>query len=245
LFERFTVIPSIDLKGGEVVRLLRGDMARATVYGADPASTARGFAAAGAKLIHIVDLDGAIAGALRNLGSIGAIRAAAGGCALDWSGGLRTIDSVREAFAAGADYVSIGSAALLNPELLGEACREFPGRVFGSLDIRDGKLAIKGWVETSALEADEAAIRFSRAGVAAIIATDISRDGAETGVDIELYAQLTRSTGAPVIASGGVKSLDDIRRLKVGFAGGLAGVITGRALYEGRFTLAEAIAAAD
>ena len=137
MFDKFTVIPSIDLKGGEVVRLWRGEMDRATVYGQDPAATARAFESEGARIIHVVDLDGAIAGTPRNLESIRAIRAAVG-CVLDVSGGLRTVESVRAAIAAGADYVSIGSAAMLNPPMLAAACREHPGRIFGSLDVRDG-----------------------------------------------------------------------------------------------------------
>jgi phosphoribosylformimino-5-aminoimidazole carboxamide ribotide isomerase len=243
LFDQFTVIPSIDLKGGEVVRLLRGEMDRATVYGQDPAATARAFEHEGAQIIHVVDLDGAIAGAPRNLESIRAIRAAVG-CALDVSGGLRTADSVREAMAAGANYVSIGSAAMLNPSMLAEACREYPGRVFGSLDVRDGRLAIKGWRETSQLVVADALERFQQAGIAAVILTDISRDGTENGVDLEMYEAVARSSKTPVIASGGVARIDDIVGLRRLFQRGIAGVITGRALYEGRFTLAQAIAAA-
>ena len=146
MFKKFTVIPAIDLKGGEVVRLMRGDMDQATVYGREPATVAREFEAEGAQLIHVVDLDGATAGEPRNLGAIRAIREAVK-CALDVSGGLRTIGSVRAAFASGANYISIGSAAILRPELLTEACSEFPGRVIGSLDIRGGKLAINGNVK--------------------------------------------------------------------------------------------------
>jgi phosphoribosylformimino-5-aminoimidazole carboxamide ribotide isomerase len=243
LFDKFTVIPSIDLKGGEVVRLLRGEMDRATVYGQDAAATARAFEHDGARIIHVVDLDGAIAGAPRNLESIRAIRAAVG-CALDVSGGLRTIDSVREAIAAGADYVSIGSAAMLNPSMLAQACREHPGRVFGSLDVRDGRLAIKGWRETSQLTVADALERFQQAGIAAVILTDISRDGTENGVDLEMYEAVARSSKTPVIASGGVARIDDVIALRQLFHGGIGGVITGRALYEGRFTLAKAIAAA-
>jgi phosphoribosylformimino-5-aminoimidazole carboxamide ribotide isomerase len=243
LFDKFTVIPSIDLKGGEVVRLLRGEMDRATIYGQDPAATARAFQNEGARIIHVVDLDGAIGGAPSNLESIRAIRAAVG-CALDVSGGLRTADSVRAALAAGADYVSIGSAAMLNPSMLAEACREHPGRVFGSLDVREGRLAIKGWRETSQLLVADALERFQQAGVAAVILTDISRDGTENGVDIEMYEAVARSSKTPVIASGGVARIDDVIALRRLFQRGIAGVITGRALYEGRFTLAQAIAAA-
>jgi phosphoribosylformimino-5-aminoimidazole carboxamide ribotide isomerase len=243
LFEKFTVIPSIDLKGGQVVRLWRGEMDRATVYGSDPAAAARAFEVEGAQILHVVDLDGAIAGAPRNLESIRAIRAAVG-CGLDVSGGLRTADSVRAAIAAGADYVSIGSAAMLDPSMLIEACREHPGRVFGSLDVREGRLAIKGWRETSQLVVAEALERFQQAGIATVILTDISRDGTQTGVDIEMYETAARSSEMPVIASGGVARLDDVVALSRLFQRGIVGVITGRALYEGRFTLGQAIAAA-
>jgi phosphoribosylformimino-5-aminoimidazole carboxamide ribotide isomerase len=229
------------LKGGEVVRLLRGDMNRATVYGADPAAAARAFERDGAALIHIVDLDGAIAGEPRNLAAIAAIRAAVR-CRIDVSGGLRTIGSVRAAIAAGADFISIGSAAFLDPELIRQACEEFPGRIFGSLDLRGGKLAIRGWVETSELGVAEAAERFRTAGVAAIIATDITRDGAETGADLDLFASVAQTAGVPIIASGGVATLADLRALRNLYAQGVVGAISGRAIYQGRFRLADAIA---
>ena len=242
-FDHFTVIPSIDLKAGEVVRLVRGEMNRATVYGSDPAAVGHDFAAAGAELIHIVDLDGAIAGAPRNLDAVRAIRAAVR-CRLDVSGGLRTLDSISAVIDAGADLVSIGSAAFLNPALLTDACARYPGRIFGSLDVRDGKLAIRGWVETSELSVADALGRFRAAGVAAVIVTDISRDGTESGANVALFAEAARLAELPVIASGGVASLDDLRALKALFADGIAGAITGRALYEGRFSVAEAMSAA-
>ncbi|HUY26827.1 MAG TPA: HisA/HisF-related TIM barrel protein [Candidatus Binataceae bacterium] len=241
MFEHFIVVPAIDLKGGEVVRLLRGDMARATVYGSDPAAVARKFEEQGAELIHIVDLDGAVAGMPRNLAAIAKIRATVR-CALDVSGGLRTLEAVRAAFAAGADRVSIGSAAFLDPDLVRRACAEFAGRVFGSLDLRDGRLAIRGWVETSALTVDRAATIFKDAGVAALTVTDIARDGAETGVDAARMATLAHQAGLPVIASGGVAALSDLRALADRFTDGVAGAIVGRALYEGRFDLPAAIA---
>ena len=242
MFERFTVIPSIDLKNGEVVRLLRGAMDKATVYGSDPAAVAHDFERQGAEIIHVVDLDGAIAGEPRNLDAMRAIRSTVR-CELDVSGGLRTMASIREVIEAGATRVSIGSAAFLSPQLLNDACAALPGKVFGSIDARDGKLAIKGWVETSALSIAEAAQRFRDAGVAAAIVTDISRDGTEAGINAESIRAMARSIGIPMIASGGVASLDDIRNLKALFSDGVVGVITGRALYEGRFTVAEAIAA--
>ena len=243
MFDKFTVIPSIDLKGGEVVRLLHGDMNRATVYGSDPAETARRFEEAGAELIHIVDLDGAIAGTPQNVEAVARIRAAVK-CALDVSGGLRTIEAVRATFAAGADRVSMGSAALLDPELIRTACIEFQARIFGSLDIRDGRLAVKGWAETSALTLAAAAQRFRNAGVAATIVTDIARDGAQVGVDAFRMSQVAATVRLPVIASGGVASLDDIRALRAKFEAGVVGVVVGRALYEGKFSLHEAVAAA-
>ncbi len=243
MFEQFTVIPAIDLKGGEVVRLYRGDMTRATIYASDPATTARKFAEQGAELIHIVDLDGAIAGGLRNFDAIGKIRRAAN-CRIDISGGLRMIETVRQVAAAGADFFSIGSAAFLDPEFLTGACAEFPGRVFGSLDVRDGRLAIRGWVETTPLSLNEAAERFQQAGVAAVIVTDISRDGTQCGPNISLSCEIATRIRLPVILSGGVASLDDVRAARRQFTQGIAGIIIGRALYESRFTLRDALAAA-
>jgi phosphoribosylformimino-5-aminoimidazole carboxamide ribotide isomerase len=239
----FTVIPAIDLKCGKVVRLLRGEMDRATIYGDDPAAAAHRFEDDGAELIHVVDLDGAIAGVPRNLAAVRAIRAAVG-CGLEVSGGLRTIASIRDVIEAGADRVSIGSAAFLNPDLIAQACAAYPGRVAGSIDARDGCLAIRGWVETSQLTVEEAVALFRTAGVAAIILTDIARDGTESGVDLGAYQAAAIAAGLPVIASGGVAKLSDIRRLAQLFGSGVAGVIVGRALYEGRFSLPEAITAA-
>jgi phosphoribosylformimino-5-aminoimidazole carboxamide ribotide isomerase len=243
VFENFTVIPSIDLKDGRVVRLLHGDMNQVTDYGGDPSATARRFEDDGAILIHIVDLDGAIAGAPRNLDAVAAIRAAVR-CAIDVSGGLRTIETIRAVVEAGADRISIGSAAFMDPDLLTRACTEFPTRVFGSIDVRDGRLAIKGWVETSALTVTQAAERFRLAGVAAVIVTDIARDGAQTGLNAARMAQIAAASQLPVIASGGVSSLDDIRAVAARFADGVVGVIVGRALYEGNFNLRDAIAIA-
>jgi phosphoribosylformimino-5-aminoimidazole carboxamide ribotide isomerase len=243
MFERFTIIPAIDLKNGEVVRLYQGDMARSTVYSREPAAAAQEFERDGAELIHVVDLDGAIAGTPRNVDAIGKIRTAVN-CRIDVSGGLRTIESVREVAAAGADFISIGSAAFLDPELLERACAELPGRVFGAMDIRDGRLAIKGWLETSDLTVARASETFQRAGVAALIVTDISRDGTQRGPDLTLFSEIARTTRAPLIASGGVGNLDQIRALKRQFSEGVVGVIVGRALYERRFTLSEALSAA-
>jgi phosphoribosylformimino-5-aminoimidazole carboxamide ribotide isomerase len=239
LFDHFTVIPSIDLKFGEVVRLVQGDMARATVYGSDPAAIAKSFAAEGAEQIHIVDLDGAIAGEPRNLDAIRVIRAAVS-CPIDVSGGLRSLDAINDVIAAGADYIALGTAAFLDPDLLKNACDHFPGRVFGSLDARNGRLAIKGWVETSQLTVAEAALRFRQAGVAAIILTDIARDGTQAGANLGMFTATARLSGVPIIASGGIAALEDIRALRGLFNHGVIGAISGRALYEGRFTLTAA-----
>lgn len=244
MFEGFTVIPAIDLRTGRVVRLVQGDFARATVYGEDPAATAVEFERLGASAIHVVDLDGARAGEPRNLPALRRMRAAVR-CALEASGGLRSMESIEAAFAAGADYVSLGSAAVLNPELARAAARAWPGRVWGSIDSRAGKVAIKGWEQTSALTPEQVARRLREAGVAAIILTDILRDGTEQGVDAAGIAAFASQSGAPAIASGGVASLADIRALSALFAKGVVGVIVGRALYERRFTLGEAISAAQ
>jgi len=243
MFERFTIIPAIDLKDGQVVRLHQGDMTRATVYGGDPAAMAQDFEQQGAELIHVVDLDGAIAGAPRNLDAICRIRRAAS-CRIDVSGGLRTLESVRELAAAGADFVSIGSAAFLNPDLLVRACAELPGRVFGSLDVRDRKPVIRGWVATSELTLAQAAARFEQAGVAALSVTDVARDGTQTGPNMTLLGEVASICHTSLIASGGVASLDDIRALSRRFEQGVAGVIIGRALYEHRFSVSEALFAA-
>jgi len=215
-----------------------------TVYDADPAAVAARFEQAGAQMIHVVDLDGAIAGEPRNLAAIGAIRAAARRSWIDVSGGLRTLDHLKRAFDTGADRIALGSVAFLEPTLLEKACALFPDRVFGSIDARDGRLAVKGWVETSSLSIADAAKRFRECGIAAVIYTDISRDGTIAGCDTEKFSGLARSAGLRVIASGGVASLDDISALQSHFDEGVVGAITGRAIYEKIFTLADAFKAA-
>lgn len=243
LFTSFLVIPAIDLKGGQVVRLVQGDLNRATVYSDDPAQAARQFETAGARIIHVVDLDGAVAGEPRNLDALAAIRRAVS-CAIDLSGGLRSMPAIERALAAGADFVSLGSVAFLNPELLHAACVRFPRQVFGSLDARGGRLAIGGWLQDSDLTVAQAAARFAEAGVKAITYTDIARDGTQAGADAERFCSLARTLSVGLIASGGVASVGDIVALRRCFDDGVVGVISGRALYEGRFTLEQAIAAA-
>jgi phosphoribosylformimino-5-aminoimidazole carboxamide ribotide isomerase len=243
ILERFTVIPAIDLKEGQVVRLQQGAMERSTVYHTAPDHVARSFAQEGAELIHVVDLDGAVAGAPRNLEALRRIRRATS-CYIEFSGGLRTIESVRQALSAGADFISIGSAAVLHLELLKKLCAELPGRVFGSLDLRDDRVVIKGWLEGSELAATDAVRRFEEAGVRALIVTDVARDGTEAGVNTTLFSTIARVSNRPVIASGGVGGLDSIRTVRRCFADGVVGVIVGRALYERRFTLGDALAVA-
>ncbi len=243
MFQRFTVIPAIDRKDGKVVRLTRGAMDSATVYGDDPAAVARAFESDGAEVIHVVDLDGAVAGEPRNLEALskncGTVR-----CTVEASGGLRTMDSVRRVIVAGADRISIGSAALTDTELLNEACRTLPGGVLGSIDVREGRLALKGWLETSELSVGTALAQFRAAGAAAVIYTDIARDGTQAGVEAESIAAFASRSGIPVIASGGVAALADIIALSRGFDRGVVGVVVGRALYEGKFRLRDAIRAA-
>lgn len=226
------------------MRLRQGDFARATVYGNDPAATAQEFEQQGASIIHVVDLDGARAGEPRNLAALKAMRAAVR-CALEVSGGLRSMSSVEAVFAAGANYVSLGSATVLHPEFVRAAAQAWPGRVLGSIDVRAGRVAIRGWEQTSSLTMEQVALGLREAGVSALIVTDIVRDGTERGVDAAASAAFASRCAMPVIASGGVASLADIRALSVLFANGVVGVIVGRALYEGRFSLAEAIRAAE
>ncbi|KPF73718.1 1-(5-phosphoribosyl)-5-[(5-phosphoribosylamino)methylideneamino] imidazole-4-carboxamide isomerase [alpha proteobacterium AAP81b] len=235
------IFPAIDVKGGEVVRLAEGDMARATVYGADPAGQARAFAAAGATHLHMVDLDGAFAGASRNGEAIATAIAAFAG-KVQVGGGIRTRDNVEAWLARGAWRVVMGTAALEDPALVRDCAHAHPGRIVVAADARDGLVAARGWADVSAVGIVELAKRFEDVGVAALLFTDVGRDGMLKGVNIAATVALAAATHLPVIASGGVAGLADIEAL----AGepGIEGVITGRALYDGRLSLAEALAAA-
>jgi phosphoribosylformimino-5-aminoimidazole carboxamide ribotide isomerase len=227
------LFPAIDLKGGACVRLVRGEMASATVFNEDPAAQARSFAATGFSWLHVVDLEGAFAGKSVNGDAVHAIRAAIN-LHIQLGGGIRDRAAIDYWLALGIDRVVLGTAALRDPELVRQAARELPGRIVVGIDARDGRVAVEGWAETSDLGAVELGRRFADAGVAAIVYTDIARDGALTGIDAAATAAFARSVGVPIIASGGVASLADIAALRVREGEGIAGAICGRALYDGR-----------
>jgi phosphoribosylformimino-5-aminoimidazole carboxamide ribotide isomerase len=231
--------PAIDLKDGQCVRLLRGDMATATVFGADPAAQARAFAAAGCRWLHLVDLNGAFAGRPVNGAAVEAILAAVT-IPVQLGGGIRDRATLEAWLERGVARVILGTAALRDPGLVRAAARAHPGRVAVGIDARAGRVAVEGWAETSEVTALELARRFEDAGVAALVYTDIDRDGALEGPNVAATAALARAVAIPVIASGGIASLDDLRALKASGAP-LDGAISGRALYEGRIDLAEAV----
>lgn len=238
------VFPAIDLKGGEVVRLAEGDMDRATVYGDNPAAQAELFAQAGSQYLHVVDLDGAFAGEARNREAVEAILKAFPGH-VQLGGGIRNPVSVDGWFDLGVSRVVIGTAALNDPQFVKDMARAYPGGIVVAVDARGGMVATHGWAEVSDVSIADMARRFEDAGVAAILFTDVGRDGLLKGCNVEATVDLARATQIPVIASGGVKGLDDIRLLKIHEADGIEGVITGRALYDGRLDLAAAIAMAE
>jgi phosphoribosylformimino-5-aminoimidazole carboxamide ribotide isomerase len=231
--------PAIDLKEGQCVRLLRGNMASATVFGADPAAQARAFADAGCRWLHVVDLDGAFAGRAVNAAAVEAILAAVA-VPVQLGGGIRDRAAIESWLAKGVARVILGTVALRDPGLVRAAARAHPGRVAVGIDARGGRVAVEGWAEVSDVAALDLARRFEDAGVAAIVYTDIERDGAMQGPNVAATATLARAVGVPVIASGGIASLDDLRALKASGAP-LDGAISGRALYEGRIDVAEAV----
>jgi phosphoribosylformimino-5-aminoimidazole carboxamide ribotide isomerase len=235
------LFPAIDLKNGQCVRLRQGDMDRATVFNDDPAAQARAFEAQGFAWLHVVDLDGAFAGTSVNGAAVDAILKAVR-FPVQLGGGVRDMAAVEGWLAKGIARVIIGTAAVRDPAFVKAAARAFPGRIVVGIDARDGMVAVEGWAETSTLAAADLARRFEDAGVAAIVYTDIARDGMLQGVNWEGTIGLANATGIPVIASGGLASLDDIRRLVAPDATKLAGAITGRALYDGRIDPAEALA---
>jgi phosphoribosylformimino-5-aminoimidazole carboxamide ribotide isomerase len=235
--------PAIDLKDGQCVRLLRGEMDAATVFGDDPAAQAAAFEAAGCRWVHLVDLNGAFAGRSVNGAAVEAILKRVTVPA-QLGGGIRDMGAIEGWLAKGIARVILGTAAVREPQLVREAARAFPGRVAVGIDARDGMVAVQGWAETTDITALDLARKFEDAGVAALIYTDIDRDGAMQGPNVEATAALARAVSIPVIASGGVSSLDDLRALKACGAA-LNGVISGRALYDGRIDLAEAVRVLD
>jgi phosphoribosylformimino-5-aminoimidazole carboxamide ribotide isomerase len=237
-----TLYPAIDLKDGACVRLKRGDMDEATVYGTDPAKQAEAFQQAGSRWLHVVDLNGAFAGRPVNHEAVQAILAAAS-IPVQLGGGIRDLAGIDTWLQAGVARVILGSAAVKNPILVHQACKSFPGRIAVGIDARDGFVATEGWAETSTLPAQDLARRFEDAGVSAIIYTDIARDGMLSGLNLEQTVALSNALTTPVIASGGVGSLDDLRALRSAAADapGIEGVIIGRALYDGRIGIGSAL----
>lgn len=235
------LFPAIDLNDGACVRLEQGDMARATVFHSDPAAQARAFEAQGFEYLHVVDLDGAFAGKPMNAAAVKRIVAEVT-IPVQLGGGIRDITTVESWLTNGITRVIIGTAAVRDPELVKAAAKNFPSRVAVGLDARDGKVAVAGWAQTSELSALDIARQFEDAGIAAIIYTDIARDGLLKGLNLEATIALANAVSIPVIASGGLASLDDVRALLHPRATKLAGAIAGRALYDGRLDAAEALA---
>jgi phosphoribosylformimino-5-aminoimidazole carboxamide ribotide isomerase len=239
--EAVILFPAIDLKNGKAVRLEQGDMARATIFHSDPAEQARAFAAQGFDYLHIVDLDGAFAGKPMNAAAVERILAAVR-IPVQLGGGIRDQATIEGWLGKGISRVVIGTAAVRDPALVKAAAEKFPGRVAVGLDARDGKVAVEGWAETSAVTALEIAQRFEGAGVAAIIFTDIARDGLLKGLNLDATIALADRISVPVIASGGLASIDDVKAMLTPRAERLAGAIAGRALYDGRLDPAAALA---
>ena len=232
--------PAIDLKDGQAVRLLHGEMASATVFSDDPAAQAAAFEAAGCAWLHVVDLDGAFAGRPANVAAVEAILASVR-VPVQLGGGIRDMETVERWLAAGLARVILGTAAVEDPDFVRAAARAFPGQVAVGIDARGGRVATRGWATETAVDANDLARRLEDAGVAAIVHTDIDRDGAMRGPNVEATAALARAVAVPVIASGGVSSLADLERLRD--TGVVAGAISGRALYDGAVDLALALAA--
>ena len=238
------LFPAIDLKDGQCVRLEQGDMARATIFNNDPGAQAADFAAQGFSHLHIVDLDGAFAGASVNRAAVGAIveACAAAGVTTQLGGGIRSLDNIEAWLAAGIDRVILGTVAQREPDLVRAACRQFAGHIIVGIDARAGFVAVEGWAEATEMQAVDLARQFEDAGVTAIIYTDIDRDGLLKGVNIEATQKLAESISIPVIASGGLAGLDDVKALLALEDTGIIGAISGRALYDGRLDAAAALA---
>lgn len=239
------LIPAIDLKDGKCVRLRQGRMDDDTVFSDDPVAMARRWVDAGARRLHLVDLDGAVAGKPRNADVIHAIADACPGVKIQVGGGIRDEDTIQEYLNAGVDYVIIGTKAVTAPHFVRDVAAEFPGHVIVGLDARDGKVAIDGWSKLSHHDVVDLAKKFEENGVEAIVYTDISRDGMMQGVNIEATARLAQAIHIPVIASGGITNLEDIRALGTIAGDGVIGAITGRAIYEGTLDFAAGLKLAE
>jgi phosphoribosylformimino-5-aminoimidazole carboxamide ribotide isomerase len=235
--------PAIDLKDGVCVRLVRGEMSRATIFNTDPAQQARDFAASGFEWLHLIDLNGALEGRPVNAEAVAAVIEAVD-IPVQLGGGIRNLETVETWLDAGCARVILGTAALADPDMVFTACRRYPGRIVVGIDAREGRVATDGWTRDSGVRALDLALRFEDSGVAAIIYTDINRDGAMAGVNVDATVDLAFALTTPVIASGGVTSIADIRELKENEAAGIEGTICGRALYDGRLDPEAALALA-
>ncbi len=234
------IIPAIDLKDGQCVRLRQGLMDDSTVFSDDPVSMAARWVEAGCRRLHLVDLNGAFAGEPVNGQVVTDIAAAYPDLPIQIGGGIRSLETVEHYVKAGVSYVIIGTKAVKEPEFVAEACDAFPGKVIVGLDARDGLVATDGWAEVSEVRATDLAKRFESDGVSAIVYTDIARDGMMQGVNVEATVTMAQASSIPVIASGGITNIDDIRALKAVADSGICGAITGRAIYEGTLDVAEA-----
>ena len=234
------IIPAIDIKDGRCVRLYQGEMDRDTIYYESPLEAAKHWVEEGAELLHVVDLNGAVEGRPVHKQEVAAI-CMGFGVPVELGGGLRSFEAIEESLALGVERVVLGTAAYEDPDFLRAVCRKFPGKIIVGIDAREGRIAVKGWKEDTSMDAVELAKRCEEDGASRIIYTDISRDGTRLGVNAGEMLRIARAVKIPIIASGGVASLDDIRRLKALEDDGVEGVIVGRALYAGAFTLREAI----
>ncbi|MGD9951791.1 MAG: 1-(5-phosphoribosyl)-5-[(5-phosphoribosylamino)methylideneamino]imidazole-4-carboxamide isomerase [Burkholderiales bacterium] len=241
------IIPAIDLKDGRCVRLKQGDMATATVFGEDPVAMAKHWAAQGARRLHVVDLNGAVAGRPKNEKAIRAMIEAVGeAMPIQLGGGIRDLDTIESYIDAGVAYVVIGTAAVKNPGFLSDASYAFPGRIIAGLDAKDGKVAVEGWSKMTGHDVVDLARKYEDYGIEAIVYTDIGRDGMITGINIEATLRLAQAIKIPLIASGGLNSLQDVQAVCEKLEPeGVVGAITGRALYEGKLDFRKAQAAAD
>jgi len=234
-------LPAIDLKEGKCVRLLRGDMEQATVFGDDPAAQAASFIKDGAEWLHVVDLDGAFAGNPKNADAVKGIIKTLGAVPMQLGGGIRTMETISFWLESGVRRVILGTIALNDPDLVFSACKEFPGRIAVGIDAKGGMVATEGWANVSNITALDLAKKFEQAGVAAIIHTDISRDGAMKGPNWQASLEIAGAVSIPLIISGGVSSMDDLKILKENCGTRISGVISGRAVYDGAFSVRQAV----